>query len=189
MQARVDVQGVEAVLVAMSKLGAGLQRKYLRAAVTKVTRPYVQDVKAITPKGPTGNLRRSVGVIAENKSRGRTQMAVLGYRRGDKAGSNGSRSGYHAWWVENGTLDRYPKIGVALKIPAKNFRKRLAAGVTVRGDSLFVDSVRGSPGTGKFKAWADTTLPRIRAALEAELGNALRKATAEAARREAKGKS
>ena len=43
--------------------------------------------------------------------------------------------------------------------------------------------VQGFAGTGKFATWADSTLPRIRDALQTELFSALAKAEAEASRR------
>jgi hypothetical protein len=54
------------------------------------------------------------------------------------------------------------------------------------GGSIFFRQVRGFAGTGKFAAWADQTLPRIRDALQTELVSALAKAEAEAMRRAAK---
>ena len=51
------------------------------------------------------------------------------------------------------------------------------------GGSIFFRQVKGFAGTGKFATWADSTLPRIRDALQTELVSALAKAEAEASRR------
>lgn len=187
-QLGITVEGVEDVLRRFAALPVGLQKKYLRSAVNKVSKPYVSQVKALVNRGPTGNLKRSVGVVTEAKVKGRTQTAVLGFRRGDKGGMNGKASGYHAWWIENGVKTRSPK-GQALKVPMEMARryKYLLGKVAVigsdEGGSIFFRQVNGFAGTGRFAAWAEQTLPRIRDALQTELVSALDKATAEQERR------
>jgi hypothetical protein len=194
VQLGVSVDGIREVLQGFQALPVGLQRKYLKASVNKVTKPYLQPVKALIARGPTGNLKRSVGVVTEAKVKGKTQTAVLGFRRGDKAGMNGKKSGYHAWWIENGVKTRKPKNGRALKVPlamAKTYKYLMGKVSLVGGDdggSIFFRQVRGFAGTGKFASWADQTLPRIRDALQTELVSALGKATAEAERRKKKGR-
>ena len=194
VQLGISIDGIEEVLQGFAKLGGGLQKKYLKASVNKVTKPYIQPVKALIARGPTGNLKRSVGVAIEAKVKGKTQTAVLGFRRGDKAGMNGKKSGYHAWWIENGVKTRKPKNGRALKVPlamAKIYKYLMGKVSLVGGDdggSIFFRQVRGFAGTGKFASWADQTLPRIRDALQTELVSALGKATAEAERRKKKGR-
>lgn len=191
VQLGISVDGVEDVLLRFSRLDRGIQKKYLVASVRKVTKPYMSEVKALVNRGPTGNLKRSVGVVVEAKVKGRTQTAVLGFRRGDPAGANGQRSGYHAWWIENGVKMRRPG-GRALKIPmdlAKRYPYLKGKVSLVGGDeggTIFFRQVKGFSGTGKFATWADQTLPRIRDALQAELATALQTATDEQARRDAK---
>lgn len=190
----VVVTGVDEVLAGFAKLGVGLQKKYLRASVNKVTKPYVPAVRQLVNRGPTGNLRRSVGVVTEAKVRGKTQTAVLGFRRGDAGGANGTRSGYHAYWVEAGTNSRAPKSRRALKVPirlAKKYPYLMGQVALIGGEdggAIFFPEVRGVVGTHKFRAWADATLPRIRTELEKELAVALDKAEAEAVRRATRGK-
>jgi hypothetical protein len=194
VQLGISIDGIEEVLQGFAKLGGGLQKKYLKASVNKVTKPHIQPVKALITRGPTGNLKRSVGVVTEAKVKGRTQTAVLGFRRGDKSGQNGKASGYHAWWIENGVKTRTAKNGRALKVPmamAKKYKYLMGKVALVGGDdggSIFFRQVRGFAGTGKFASWADQTLPRIRDALQTELVSALGKATAEAERRKARGR-
>jgi hypothetical protein len=192
MQLGMTIDGVKEVLQGFAALPVGLQKKYLRASVNKVTKQHVKTVKSLVARGPTGNLRRSVGVVTEAKVKGRTQTAVLGFRRGDKKGTNGTRSGFHAWWIENGVKVRRPKfrqnlkvpIGQAAKYPYLKGKVALVGGDD--GGGIFFRQVKGFAGTGKFQAWADSTLPSIRDALQTELGAALRKATDEAARRAAR---
>ena len=189
VQLGMTVDGVKEVLQGFAALPVGLQKKYLKASVNKVTKPYMSEVKSLVARGPTGNLKRSVGVVTEAKVKGRTQTAVLGFRRGDKAGTNGTRSGFHAWWIENGVKTRSPKNGKALKVPMSRAAKypylkgKVALIGDAEGGSIFFRQVKGFAGTGKFAAWADSTLPRIRDALQTELFSALVKAEAEASRR------
>lgn len=192
VQLGMTVEGVQDILQGFAALPVGLQKKYLRSAVNKVTKPYVSQVKSLVARGPTGNLKRSVGVVTEAKVRGRTQTAVLGFRRGDAGGANGTRSGYHAWWIENGVKTRTAKSASMLKVPMERAKKypylmgKVALVGGEDGGNIFFRQVKGFAGTGKFAAWADATLPRIRDQLQGELGTALEKATAEAARRAAR---
>ena len=187
VQLGMTIDGVKEVLQGFAALPVGLQKKYLRASVNKVTKLHVKTVKSLVARGPTGNLRRSVGVVTEAKVKGRTQTAVLGFRRGGKAGENGTRSGFHAWWIENGVKVRRPKSAKVLNVPMSRASKYpyLKGKVATSSDNggIFFRQVKGFAGTGKFAAWADATLPSIRDALQTELVSALDKATAEAARR------
>ena len=192
VQLGMTVDGVKEVLQGFAALPVGIQKKYLKASVNKVTKPYMSEVKSLVARGPTGNLKRSVGVVTEAKVKGRTQTAVLGFRRGDKAGENGTRSGYHAWWIENGVKVRRPRFRQNLQIPMSRTAKypylkgKVALIGGDDGGAIFFRQVKGFAGTGKFAAWADATLPSIRDALQTELVGALNKATDEAARRAAR---
>lgn len=187
-QLGVTITGIDEVMAGFAVLPVGLQKKYLRSAVNKVTKPYMSQVKALVARGPTGNLKRSVGVVNEAKVRGRTQTAVLGFRRGDKGGTNGKMSGFHAWWIEKGVKTRTAKSGL-LKVPmdrAKRYPYLMGKVALIGGDdggSIFFRQVNGFAGTGNFAAWAEATLPGIQSALERELASALKTATDEAARR------
>ena len=194
VQLGISVYGVEGILEGFSKLSVGVQRKYLRAAVNKVSKPHMAAVKALVARGPTGNLKRSVGVMTEAKKKGRTQTAILGFRRGEKnkdGTAKKSSLGFHAWWIENGVKARAAKGGKMLQVPGTLSRKYpyLAGKVTTGGDgsnAAYFRQVRGFRGTGKFEQWADSTLPQIRDALQDELVKALAKAIAQQARRDAK---
>jgi len=201
-QVSASASDIQDVLKRFDGLRIGVQKKYLRASVNKVTKPYIPEVKALVAKGPTGNLKRSVGVLTEAKVRGKTQAAVLGFRRGEKFKKGGL--GYHAWWIENGVKVRKPKNASILALPfsskytyTRAAVERDASGKFVKGSgakvgkeggvALFRRQAAAVPGTGKFGQWADRTLPRIREQLVEELGRSVDKAVAENARRAAKG--
>ena len=189
-QVSASASDIADVLKRFEGLRVGVQKKYLRASVNKVTKPYIPEVKALVSKGPTGNLKRSVGVLTEAKVRGKTQTAVLGFRRGEKFKKGGL--GYHAWWIENGVKVRRPKASM-LQVPmalAKQYPYLMGKVALIGaedGGAAYFPEVAAVPGTGKFGKWADRTLPRIRDELIEELGRAVVKAEAENARRDAKG--
>jgi hypothetical protein len=175
-----SVQGVEEILRGFSRLSKGVQRKYLGSSVREVVKAAIPEVKAITPKGPTGNLRRSIGLKLEKKKT-TTAVGLVGYR--SKKGGTNRELGFHAYWVEQGTNDRYPKSNTALKIPLRYARKYdYLKGQVSRiggedGGAIFMKSVRGYTGSGRFERWAEQNLPRMKeqlvGKLEVNLGNAI----------------
>ena len=183
------VEGVQDTLLRMSRLSPTVQKKYLVASVRAVSKPHVKDVKALVRRGPTGNLKRSVGVVVEKKRKARTAVAVLGFRRGG-GGKKPTERGFHAWWIEHGVKARTSKSGKKLKVPVMGNKYPYLKGMmstSVDGSkNAYFRQVKGFAGTGKFRRWADANLPGIRAALERELGTAVNKAIAEETRRAAK---
>jgi len=184
--AAMTVEGVEEILQGFSRLSKSVQRKYLGSSVREVVKGAVPEVKALTPKGPTGNLRRSVGLKLERK-RTTTAVGIVGYRRGTSG--NNRELGFHAAWIEEGVNDRYPKGGRALKLPLRYARKydylkdKVARIGGEDGGAIFLQSVRGFRGNGKFRQWADANLPRLKQELVGKLESNLGKAIAEEERR------
>lgn len=185
MRTDMTVEGVEQILDGFSRLSGSIQKKYLGAAVREAAKDEIPEIKALTPKGPTGNLRRSVGVKVEKKRRNATAVGILGYRL--KRGGNNSEKGFHAWWVENGTKYRQPNNWV-LKVPLANaskypyLRGKVARIGGSEGGMIFFGQVKGMPKSDKFKRWADANLPQIKQRLIGKLGDSLGKAIAEAER-------
>jgi hypothetical protein len=183
-----SVEGVEEILRGFTRLSKGVQRKYLGSSVREVVKAAVPEVKALTPKGPTGNLRRSVGLKLEKKKT-TTAVGIVGYRSNSKANRKNTELGFHAFWTEQGTKDRYPKSGTALKIPMRYARKYdylKGKASLIGGDdsgTVFFKSVRGYTGSGKFQRWAEQNLPRMKEQLVGKLEANLSKAIAEEERR------
>jgi hypothetical protein len=183
-----SVEGVEEILRGFTRLSKGVQRKYLGSSVREVVKGAMPEVKALTPKGPTGNLRRSVGLKLEKKKT-TTAVGIVGYRSNSKANRKNTELGFHAFWTEQGTKDRYPKNGTALKIPMRyarkyNYLKGKAS--LIGGDdggAVLFRSVRGYTGSGKFQRWAEQNLPRMKEQLVGKLEANLSKAIAEEERR------
>lgn len=185
MRTDMTVEGVEEILKGFAILPSSIQKKYLGAAVREAAKDEIPEIKSLTPRGPTGNLRRSVGIKVEKKKRNATAVGILGYR--SKRGGNNSEKGFHAWWVENGTKYRQPKNYV-LKVPMANAAKypylqgKVARIGGNEGGMIFFGQVKGMPKSDKFKRWADANLPQIKQKLIGKLDGALGKAIAEAER-------
>jgi len=181
-----SVEGVEDVLRRFTALSKSVQKKYLGSSVREVVKSVVPEVKALTPKGPTGNLRRSVGLKLEKKKT-TTAVGLVGYRRA--VGGSNRELGFHAWWVEHGVRDRYP-TKLALQVPMSRAKKYpyLKGSVAMigggEGGSIYFRGVRGFVGSGKFGRWADANLPRLKDRLVGKLEDNVGKAIAEQERRD-----
>jgi hypothetical protein len=184
------IDGVEDILRRLGKVSPSVQKKYLAASVRAVSKPHIKEVKALVRRGPTGNLKRSVGVIVEKKRKARTAVAVLGFRRGG-GGKEATQKGFHAWWIEHGVKARTSKSGKLLRVPVAGnkypYLKGMMSFTDANGErAAYFRQVKGFSGTGKFRRWADANLPGIRDALVRQLGTAVDKAIAEQARRDAR---
>jgi hypothetical protein len=193
-----DIEGVESVLAGFKQLSIGLQKKYLGAAVGAAARSELASLKAATPRGPNGNLRRSVGVKIEktivkpwemtSAGKGGKAVARIGYRRG-KTQKGKQYGGNAAWWVEEGIKERTPN-GRAFKIALNSTRKyaylKPLAVQTLSGNAVFLSRIRAVRGKGMFRVWAAAALPAIERRLKSSLGGFLNKARDEAARRAAR---
>lgn len=189
-----SVEGVEEILRGFSRLSKGVQRKYLGSSVREVVKAAIPEVKALTPKGPTGNLRRSVGMKLEKKKT-TTAVGLVGYR--SKRDGTNREQGFHAYWSEEGVADRYPVSKKALRIPLKYARKykyinnliNVPGGVgptqnlAMETWAAYVKSVRGYTGSGRFARWAERNLPQMKEQLVGKLIGNLGKAIAEEERR------
>lgn len=186
MAAVFTVDGVEGVLRAFAGLSKAVQKKYLSSSVRQVVAAAVPEVKALTPRGPTGNLKRSVGLKLEKKKT-TTAVGLVGYRRA--AGGNNREKGFHAWWIENGVKVRQPK-GRMLKVPVALAKKYsyLKGQVALIGDdgggAAYFRQVKGFAGSGRFQAWAEANLPQLKQKLIGVLENNVAKAIAEQERRD-----
>lgn len=178
-QISVDIEGVGAIIEKFHKLPKGLQKKYVRSAINAAAKPALTRLKTATPKGPTGNLRKSAGVKVEISKRGGV-TARIGYRRGGKF------KGYHAWWFEGGVKPHSPK-GRAFKVPRPTGRKYgYLKGFRGSGNAVFLARTKGYEGVAAFEKWTDAELPAIKRRMIATLQDALKKAMDEQARRKAR---
>ena len=177
---RFTVTGVEQLVSNFAMLPRFVAHKYVQSGLRKHMQQYVPDLKGRTAKGPTGNLRRSVGAKGEYKAPYRV-MGIIGYMK------IGKMKGSHAHLLESGTKFRAPKIKGTLAIPSefvKKYRYLRKTGVLAPSkDSYWYRAVRGMPKTGYFKAWQKSKKKNFVIGLESILLDGFNKACAEVARR------
>ncbi len=150
---------------AYAKLPGSLARRHLKAAIRRSIKPFTPALKAATPRGATGNLRRSVITVVKfgtKVSRGSgeafrgTAMGIVGFSR---KGKKKNQKGDHSVLVEAGSKPRRRKGG-------------------------------GSTGTMPPRHMLRDTLAAkksgILSNMEIEMGVSLERATQEAARRAAR---
>jgi hypothetical protein len=156
---------IDDLIRAYAKLPGSVARKHLKASIRRSIKPFVPALKAATPRGATGNLRRSVITVVKfgtKVSRGSgeafrgTAMGIVGFSR---KGKKKNQKGDHSVLVEAGSKPRRRKRG-------------------------------GSTGTMPPKHMLRDTLAAkksgILSNMEIEMGVSLERATQEAARRAAR---
>ena len=101
---------------AFKQLPNNIAARVIGAGLRRAAKPGETALKQITPKGPTGNLRRSIKTIVKRYPRDGAAVAIVGYV---KAGTGKSKSAgggkvmkgpdraFHQFWIEFGTVDRY----------------------------------------------------------------------------------
>ena len=108
-----DVPGLEEIRKDLLGLGKTLSAKYMASALKKAAEKggTLQALKSATPRGPTGNLRRSIAVKSKRYPRTGVGIAILGFRSGRKMNEayDTKKLGYHQGLVEFGTKERTRK--------------------------------------------------------------------------------
>jgi HK97 gp10 family phage protein len=88
-------------------LPKNIASKHLGAALRKAMVPGKSALRNSTPKGPTGNLRKSITVKIKTYPKDGNAVGIVGYSWG------GASKGYHQGFVEFGTKERKTKGPVA----------------------------------------------------------------------------
>lgn len=126
---------IDDLIRAYAKLPGSVARKHLKAAIRRSIKPFVPALKAATPRGATGNLRRSVTTVVKfgkkvsrgpNEAFRGTAFGIVGFSR---KGKKKNQKGDHSVLVEQGTKPRRRKSGASTgKMPPKHMlRDTLAA--------------------------------------------------------------
>lgn len=106
-----NIPGMEAVRNAFLGLPNRLAAKHMAAGLRRAAEKggTLQALKANTPRGPTGNLRRSIAVKSKRYPRTGVGVAIIGYKSGRKMNEPYDRTklGYHQGLVEFGTAERF----------------------------------------------------------------------------------
>jgi HK97 gp10 family phage protein len=85
------------------KLPTNIAAKHLGASLRKAMAPGLTALKRNTPKGPTGNLRKSIKLKIKPYPKNGNAVGLVGYEIG-----KGSK-GYHQGFLEFGTKERRTK--------------------------------------------------------------------------------
>lgn len=96
------------------RLPKTLAARYMEPAMKKAIEPGLRKLRQVTPRGPSGNLRKSVRKKTKKYVKDGTAVGLVGYTVG-----NGAK-GYHQGWLEFGTKDRKTKgrFASSLRWPA-----------------------------------------------------------------------
>lgn len=85
------------------ELPTNIAAKHLGAALRKAMTPGLSALKKNTPKGPTGNLRKSAKIKIKLYKKDGNAVGLVGYEIG------GGSKGYHQGFLEFGTKERQTK--------------------------------------------------------------------------------
>jgi hypothetical protein len=106
-----NVPGLERMRALFTGLPKYMAGKHMAAGLRRAAEQggTLAALKANTPKGPTGNLRRSIAVKSRVYARQGVGIAILGYKSGRKWNEpyDNTKLGYHQGLVEFGTKERF----------------------------------------------------------------------------------
>jgi HK97 gp10 family phage protein len=125
-----DIDELRAELL---KLPRNLAAKHLGAALRKAVQPGLTALRKNTPRGPSGNLRRSIKTKVKTYPKDGRAVGMVGYSWG------GENKGYHQGWLEFGTKQRETKKGRF----ASSFQWKLDTAGKGRGGFKVQISARG----------------------------------------------
>lgn len=205
----IEMPGLEDLRQEFRKLPNNVAARYLESALKRAVQPLKSAIVKNTPRGPTGNLRKSIGIKARKFPKKGTAYVLVGYQ--NSGGEKGR--GYHQGLLEFGTKDRRTKSRIASSLnfpksaprggfqiqtvgrgrnkgqirtspkPPKAFFKSAKAGQTVELGKMPTGGRRGQPPIKTAFAQVKSTVEvNLRLQLEAALENAIRE-LAEKARR------
>jgi hypothetical protein len=180
-----------------------IRRKYMKAAFNAAAKPGALKLKNITPRGPTGNLRRSVTTKATQN------YGLAGYRASRK--NDPKAKAFHQGFLEFGTDERVIRVpssnGVFIassfaRKPFKMSRKAMVKGgrkvvqsspkypkaffkAAPGGQKLVLPPmpVGGSLGRPPVKAAFESSKGQITSVLKKQMETVLERANADMARR------
>lgn len=89
------------------RLPKNLAARYMEPVMKKAIEPGLKKLRQVTPRGPSGNLRKSVRKKTKKYVKDGTAVGLVGYSVG------GTAKGYHQGWLEFGTKDRKTKGRIA----------------------------------------------------------------------------
>jgi HK97 gp10 family phage protein len=123
----------------LRNLPNNLAAKHLGAALRKATQPGLSALRKKTPRGPTGNLRKSIKTKVKTYPRNGTAVGMVGYSWG------GENKGYHQGFVEFGTKERKTKGRFASTLRSKTPQRAGAFQIYTPARGKFAGKLRTRP--------------------------------------------
>lgn len=110
---------------AFKSLPNNIAAKHIAAALGRAIDPTYKLIRKLTPRGPTGNLKKAVKKKTKRYVRDGAGVAVAGYTKPPRGKIDSDRKsnerGFHAHFVEKGTKDRKTKGRVASSYSQRPF--------------------------------------------------------------------
>jgi len=128
---------LEELRQAFSLLPNNIAAKHMAAALGRAIDPTYKLIGKLTPKGPTGNLKKAVRKKTKRYVKDGAGVAVAGYTKPPRGKVESDRKsnerGYHAHFIEKGTKERQTKGRVA-----SSYNSRLPFGIVRRRNGALV---------------------------------------------------
>jgi hypothetical protein len=151
--AQIKIEGPDLYEIrqAFKQLPTNIAARVIGAGLKRAAKPGENALKQLTPKGPTGNLRRSIRTMVKRYPRDGAAVAVVGFV---KPGTGASKSaqggkvqkgpdrGFHQFWMEFGTDERY--IGVKISKRVRRLVGKKAAKALLRASYAINRNKKGS---------------------------------------------
>jgi len=176
-----------------AKLGDGKRadnvfNTHMVAAIKAALKPGVELLKNNTPKGPTGNLKKSVKAVSRNYKKDRVWFGAVGYSASGgkskiaKAGyRTGSELGYHQGLVEFGTKARKSQgriassIGRFTSLTVRNMKRSGELRTTPKPPKGFFKSARAGQQVDLGQMRPQKNIPKVYGLADDFMESALRR--------------
>lgn len=125
----------------------------LSSALRKALEPTLARLQALTPIGPTGNLRSAAAIKIVPYDRDGNAVGLVGYRRAGRSRSRSAAGGrvrigpdraFHQWWLEEGTKERTITTIANKPYKRKSHRRRTKSGTVTTVQSHIVARGQGA---------------------------------------------
>jgi HK97 gp10 family phage protein len=123
----------------LKKLPNNLAAKHLGAALRKAVQPGLTALRKKTPRGPTGNLRKSIKTKVKTYPKQGNAVGMVGYSWG------GDSKGYHQGFIEFGTKERKTKSRFASTFKSKTPQRAGAFQIFTPARGKFAGKLRTKP--------------------------------------------
>lgn len=126
LDVKIEFPELEQIKLAFRELPRNIAAKYMGAALNQAIEPGVKQLRSLTPRGPTGNLRKAIRKKVKRYTGSPTSrnpakspgaaVALAGYTappRKKSADLKSNEKGFHGGFLEFGTKDRKTKGNIA----------------------------------------------------------------------------